>query len=68
MMLPFKTVKPSLGLAEQVAQALSAPLPMHERLGRGRARRAAATHMNNAIKRIEQADPAFWAQEGVDFV
>ena len=30
-----------------------------------RARRAAATHMNNAIKRIEQADPAFWVQEGV---
>ncbi|MDO9277779.1 MAG: FadR/GntR family transcriptional regulator [Polaromonas sp.] len=30
-----------------------------------RARRAAATHMNNAIKRIEQADPAFWQQEGV---
>lgn len=30
-----------------------------------RARRAAATHMNNAIKRIEQADPMFWQQEGV---
>ena len=30
-----------------------------------RARRAAAAHMNNAIKRIEQADPAFWQQEGV---
>ena len=28
--------------------------------------RAAATrHMDNAIKRIEQADPAFWQQEGV---
>ena len=30
-----------------------------------KARHAAARHMNNAIKRIEQADPAFWEQEGV---
>lgn len=30
-----------------------------------KARRAAARHMDNAIKRIEQADPAFWQQEGV---
>ena len=30
-----------------------------------RARRAATRHMDNAIKRIEQADPAFWQQEGV---
>ena len=30
-----------------------------------KARRAAARHMDNAIKRIEQADPAFWRQEGV---
>lgn len=29
------------------------------------ARLAAARHMNNAIVRIEQADPAFWQQEGV---
>lgn len=29
------------------------------------ARQAAAAHMDNAIKRIEQADPAFWQQEGV---
>ena len=29
------------------------------------ARAAAARHMNNAILRIEQADPAFWQQEGV---
>ena len=29
------------------------------------ARRAATRHMNNAIDRIRQADPAFWAQEGV---
>lgn len=30
------------------------------------ARQAAASHMDNAIKRIEQADPAFWQQEGVE--
>lgn len=30
-----------------------------------KARKAAARHMDNAIKRIEQADPAFWQQEGV---
>jgi GntR family transcriptional repressor for pyruvate dehydrogenase complex len=29
------------------------------------ARSAAASHMNNAIARIEQADPAFWRQTGV---
>jgi GntR family transcriptional regulator, transcriptional repressor for pyruvate dehydrogenase complex len=29
------------------------------------ARRAAAQHMDNAIKRIELADPAFWQQEGL---
>ena len=29
------------------------------------ARKAAASHMDNAIKRIEQADPAFWQQSGV---
>lgn len=28
------------------------------------ARQAAAQHMDNAILRIEQADPAFWQQEG----
>lgn len=30
-----------------------------------KARQAAAQHMDNAIQRIEQADPAFWQQEGV---
>lgn len=30
-----------------------------------KARKAAARHMDNAIQRIEQADPAFWQQEGV---
>ncbi len=29
-----------------------------------RARAAAAAHMNNAIRRIEVADPGFWQQEG----
>lgn len=29
-----------------------------------RARRAAHSHMDNAIRRIDQADPAFWRQEG----
>mgnify|MGYP000544195373 CR=1 FL=1 len=34
--------------------------------GRDAAARAAATsHMDNAIRRIEQADPAFWEQQGV---
>ena len=28
------------------------------------ARAAAATHMHNAIERIQQADPSFWLQEG----
>ncbi len=28
------------------------------------ARQAAGDHMNNAIRRIESADPAFWRQEG----
>ena len=30
-----------------------------------KARKAASSHMDNAIKRIEQADPTFWQQEGV---
>lgn len=30
----------------------------------GAAREAAKTHMDNAIRRIRQADPAFWQQEG----
>jgi GntR family transcriptional repressor for pyruvate dehydrogenase complex len=28
------------------------------------ARHAAAAHMRNALSRIEQADPAFWDQDG----
>jgi GntR family transcriptional repressor for pyruvate dehydrogenase complex len=31
----------------------------------GKAREAAASHMDNAIRRIEAADPAFWQQQGV---
>lgn len=30
-----------------------------------KARKAAARHMDNAIQRIEQADPIFWQQKGV---
>ena len=30
------------------------------------ARRAASAHMDNAIARIEKADPAFWKQTGVE--
>lgn len=29
-----------------------------------RARQAAARHMNNAIRRIQEADPAFWQEQG----
>jgi GntR family transcriptional repressor for pyruvate dehydrogenase complex len=29
------------------------------------ARKAATAHMDNAISRIEKADPAFWKQTGV---
>jgi GntR family transcriptional repressor for pyruvate dehydrogenase complex len=43
---------------EAIASAIEAGNPVL-------ARRAASRHMDNAIKRIEQADPAFWAQEGV---
>jgi GntR family transcriptional repressor for pyruvate dehydrogenase complex len=43
---------------EAIASAIEAGEP-------GTARRAAAAHMSNAIERIEQADPAFWEQEGL---
>lgn len=43
---------------EAIAQAIEAGDPL-------RARHAATRHMDNAIQRIEQADPAFWQQEGV---
>ncbi|WP_397410536.1 FadR/GntR family transcriptional regulator [Polaromonas sp.] len=43
---------------EAITQAIEAGDPLQ-------ARQAAARHMDNAIRRIEQADPAFWQQEGV---
>ncbi|WP_332777867.1 FadR/GntR family transcriptional regulator [Polaromonas sp.] len=43
---------------EQISQAIEAG-------DVAAARRSAARHMDNAIKRIEQADPAFWPEEGV---
>lgn len=43
---------------EMIVQAIEAGDPVA-------ARRAAAQHMDNAIQRIEQADPAFWVQAGV---
>ena len=42
---------------EAIAQAIEAG-------DAARARRAATRHMDNAIARIQQADPAFWQQEG----
>lgn len=43
---------------QTIAQAISAG-------DAAKARQAAARHMNNAIKRIELAGPAFWEQQGV---
>lgn len=43
---------------ETIARAIEAGDP-------AAARQAAARHMDNAIQRIEQADPAFWQQAGV---
>ena len=43
---------------EMIVQAIEAGDPVA-------ARKAAAQHMDNAIQRIEQADPAFWEQAGV---
>ncbi|MGH6625482.1 MAG: FadR/GntR family transcriptional regulator [Burkholderiaceae bacterium] len=50
--------------ARQVSDEHDAILQAIEAGDPGRARQAAARHMNNAIKRIEDADPAFWRQEG----
>ena len=41
----------------RIVQAIEAGDP-------AQARQAASAHMDNAIGRIEQADPAFWLQEG----
>ncbi|NTV86236.1 MAG: FadR family transcriptional regulator [Burkholderiaceae bacterium] len=43
---------------EMIARAIEAGDP-------AAARQAASRHMDNAIQRIEQADPAFWQQAGV---
>lgn len=51
--------------ARQVRQEHLAIVRAIESADPHRARQAAARHMNNAIRRIEQADPAFWQQEGV---
>jgi GntR family transcriptional repressor for pyruvate dehydrogenase complex len=43
---------------ERISRAIEAGEPVA-------ARQAASQHMDNAIQRIEQADPAFWKQAGV---
>ena len=55
----------------RVAKTSRAVREEHERIVQAietgdaaRARQAASKHMDNAIARIEQADPAFWQQEG----
>lgn len=51
--------------ARQVRQEHAAILAAIEAGDAAAARQAATCHMDNAIQRIEQADPAFWAQQGV---
>lgn len=51
--------------ASQVHDEHAAIVQAIERSASNEARLAATAHMDNAIKRIEQADPAFWQQEGV---
>lgn len=50
--------------AAQVRQEHAAVLAAIEAGDATKARAAASRHMNNAIKRIESADPAFWRQAG----
>lgn len=50
--------------AAQVRSEHAAVLEAIEAGEPARARQAAARHMNNAIRRIENADPAFWQEEG----
>jgi GntR family transcriptional regulator, transcriptional repressor for pyruvate dehydrogenase complex len=50
--------------AAQVQAEHATILAAIEAADAGRARQAAARHMNNAIRRIESADPSFWRQEG----
>ncbi|MDD2924581.1 FadR/GntR family transcriptional regulator [Rhodoferax sp.] len=51
--------------AGQVCDEHAAILQAIEAGDAAAARQAAARHMDNAIRRIEQADPAFWQQAGV---
>lgn len=51
--------------AHQVRQEHQAIVRAIEAADPRRARQAAARHMDNAIRRIERADPDFWQQEGV---
>jgi GntR family transcriptional repressor for pyruvate dehydrogenase complex len=50
--------------AREVKQEHQAILAAIESKDPTAARAAAFDHMNNAIRRIEEADPAFWRQEG----
>lgn len=50
--------------ARQVKEEHQAILAAIEASDPAAARAAAFDHMNNAIRRIEEADPAFWRQEG----
>jgi GntR family transcriptional repressor for pyruvate dehydrogenase complex len=50
--------------AAQVAQEHALIVEAIDAGDPARAREAAKSHMDNAIRRIEQADPAFWQQEG----
>jgi GntR family transcriptional repressor for pyruvate dehydrogenase complex len=51
--------------ASQVRQEHDAIAQAIEAGDSAAARAAATSHMDNAIRRIEQADPAFWEQQGV---
>ena len=50
--------------AAQVRQEHAAVVTAIEQGDRAKARAAASRHMNNAIRRIESADPVFWRQAG----
>lgn len=50
--------------AAQVREEHAAVLRAIEARDLAQARAAASSHMDNAIRRIENADPAFWGQEG----
>jgi GntR family transcriptional regulator, transcriptional repressor for pyruvate dehydrogenase complex len=50
--------------AAQVREEHAAVVTAIEAGDAAKARASASRHMNNAIRRIESADPAFWQQEG----